>query len=331
MDRYRAALRTEMEAVMPPLTLLGLARYHLGWLDEAGGPAAVEGKLLRPRLLLSVCQAVGADPQRALPAAAAVELVHNFSLVHDDVEDESPLRHHRPTVWQRWGMAQAINTGDALFAAAHLALLRLRDRGVAAGTVLRAARALNTACLRLCQGQYLDMEYESRPRVGLRQYRGMVRGKTGALMEACFYIGGLVGGGNGATLRHLRHIGQRLGLAFQIQDDVLDLWGEEEVTGKPATDMLRKKKTFPLVLALSESLGQARRELTRMLSQPALSTQDVAHMASLLGELGYRERCQQVARAYFQAALAGVDACGFSQKASHDLQRMVHLMAERSS
>lgn len=316
---------------MPSLALLRLARYHLGWLDEAGRPAAAEGKLLRPRLLMAVCQAVGADPERALPAAAAVELVHNFSLVHDDVEDESPIRHHRPTVWQRWGTAQAINTGDALFAAAHLALLRLRDRGVPAGTVLRAARALNTACLHLCQGQYLDLEYESRPRVGLRQYRGMVRGKTGALMEACFYIGGLVGGGSGPTLRRLRHIGQHLGLAYQIQDDVLDLWGEERVTGKAATDMLRKKKTFPLVLALSQARGQSRREIAGMLSQPVLRTQDVDHMASLLEELGYRERSQQVAQGYFRAALAEVDACGFSREASHDLRRMVYLMEERTS
>jgi geranylgeranyl diphosphate synthase type I len=331
MKQYLSALRTEMEAVMPPLTLLRLARYHLGWLDEAGRPAAAGGKLLRPRLLLAACQAVGASPERALPAAAAVELVHNFSLVHDDVEDESPLRHHRPTVWQRWGAAQAINTGDALFAAAHLALLRLRDRGVLSGTVLRAARALNTACLHLCQGQYLDLEYEARPRVGLHQYREMVRGKTGALMEACFYIGGLVGGGNGATLSRLRHIGQRLGLAFQIQDDILDLWGEEKVTGKAATDMLRKKKTFPIVLATSQARGRASREMVGILSQPALRAQDVDHMASLLEELGYRERSQQVARAYFQQVIANVDACGFTHKASHDLRLMVHLMEERTS
>lgn len=329
MEGYRAALRAEMEAVMPSLALLGLARYHLGWVDGAGRPASAEGKLLRPRLLLTACQAAGGDPERALPAAAAVELVHNFSLVHDDVEDEAPLRHHRPTVWHRWGTAQAINTGDALFAAAHLALLRLRRRGVAGGTVLRAGRALDTACLRLCHGQYLDLEYESRARVSVAQYREMVRGKTAALMEACLYIGGLVGGAGGPVLRRLRRMGQRLGLAFQIQDDVLDLWGEEEVTGKAATDMFRKKKTFPLVLALTEARGQHRRKIDGLLAQPALGRDDVWRMASVLDALGYRERSVQAAASYFRAALADMDACDFTARDSASLRKMVRLMQGR--
>lgn len=314
---------------MPSLALLGLARYHLGWVDDGGQPASVEGKLLRPRLLLAACQAPGGDPEKAVPAAAAVELVHNFSLIHDDVEDEAPLRHHRPTVWYRWGTAQAINTGDALFAAAHLALLRLRQRGIGAGTVLRAARALDSACVRLCHGQFLDLEYESRPRVSVAQYQEMVRGKTAALMEACLYIGGLVGGGDAVVLRHLRRMGQHLGLAFQIQDDVLDLWGEEAVTGKTASDMFRKKKTFPLVLALAGARGDARREIDGLLAQPVLGIADVKRMAYLLEGTGYRERSVQVADSYFRAALAEMDACGFSPGNSASLRQMVHLMQGR--
>jgi geranylgeranyl diphosphate synthase type I len=330
MEQYRSALRTEMEAVLPPLPLLGLARYHLGWVDEQWRPALAEGKLLRPRLLLAACQAVGTDPERALPAAAAVELVHNFSLVHDDVEDESHLRHHRSTVWHRWGTAQAINTGDALFAAAHLALLRLLGRGVDAGTTLRASRALGSACLQLCHGQFLDLDYESRPKVGPNQYREMVRGKTAALMEACLYIGGLVGGANRPTLLRLRRTGRHLGLAFQIQDDVLDLWVDEGVTGKMATDMLRKKKTFPLVLALSKTRGKARREIDGLLSQQAMDARDVQHMATLLEQLGLRQRSLQVAQGYFRAASAEMHACGFTHGNSDDLQQMMRLMGERS-
>ena len=318
-----------MEAVLPPLALLNLARYHLGWVDEQGQPAFAEGKLLRPRLLLAACQAVGTDPERALPAAAAVELVHNFSLVHDDVEDESRLRHHRSTVWHRWGAAQAINTGDALFAAAHLALLRLPHHGVDAGTTLRASRALGSACLQLCHGQFLDLDYESRPMVGLNQYREMVRGKTAALMEACLYIGGLVGGASRTTLLRLQRIGRHLGLAFQIQDDVLDLWVDEGVTGKMASDMLRKKKTFPLVLALSKTRGLARRKIEILMQQPTLDTQDVQCIAALMEQMGLRQRSLQVAQGYFRAASAEMHACGFTHDNSDELQQVMRLMGQR--
>ncbi|MEI2691836.1 MAG: polyprenyl synthetase family protein [Anaerolineae bacterium] len=236
----------------------GMLRYHMGWVDPAMQPAVINsGKRIRPVVCLLACAAVGGAVEDALPAAAAVELLHNFSLIHDDVEDNSSTRRHRPTVWALWGVPQAINAGDAMFTLARLALHGVTGRGVVAATALEASAIFDRACLRLTEGQYLDMSFEDRQDVAVEEYVAMIEGKTAALLSASLELGALLGGADEGTRRSLAEFGRGLGLAFQMQDDILGIWGDETITGKSAaSDILARKKSLPVVYALARRRGR---------------------------------------------------------------------------
>jgi geranylgeranyl diphosphate synthase type I len=171
----------------------------------------------------------GGKWENSLPAAAAVELVHNFSLIHDDIEDNSHLRRGRPTVWTKWGIPQAINTGDAMFTLAHLTILGLESTCSKAIT-LKAAAILQETCLELTQGQYLDIAYESQKELSIEGYWLMVSGKTAAMLAASTELGGLAAGCSPEEQQAYHEFGHALGLAFQVQDDYLGIWGEVELT-----------------------------------------------------------------------------------------------------
>ena len=196
--RYLPPLEGELRAVVeqaeeagPPLdAYTTMLTYHMGWSDVDGNPVEGQsGKRVRPLLCLMACEAAGGTWENALPAAAALELVHNFSLIHDDIQDQGDLRRGQPTVWKVWGVPQAINAGDALFTMAHQAALRLSERGVPPTTTLAALSILDQTCLRLTQGQYLDMSFEERDTVDVESYLHMIEGKSAALLSASAWIG----------------------------------------------------------------------------------------------------------------------------------------------
>jgi geranylgeranyl diphosphate synthase type I len=310
------ALEEEIDALLPSLPLRRLLSYPLEG-----------GKRLRPALCLLACRGVGADPYQALPAAAGVELVHNFSLVHDDIQDASPLRRHRPTVWKRWGVAQAIAVGDALFSLSRLALLRLDGRGVPDERVLLAARLLDEACLALCQGQYLDIALERRPRVSRRTYFRMVLGKTSALLEACLALGAVVGGTKGGALDYLKLFGRNLGVAYQLQDDALGLGGEAGVVGKMSPDIRRKKKAFPVVYALEKAAGWEGQELRQLYQKRALAPEDIGKVMALLTRMGALEYTMRLAQGYYDRALRELKKARLPQ--DQGLEEMVSYLRDR--
>jgi geranylgeranyl diphosphate synthase type I len=224
--------------------------YHLGFADAQGAPARISaGKRIRPILLLLGSQAVGGDPVQVLPAAAAVELLHNFSLIHDDIEDGDELRRGRPTLWKAWGIPLAINAGDTMFAMAHLALLRCADRGVDAARVVRATAIFGRTNVHLTAGQHLDIGFERRSDVTAAEYTVMIEGKTAALTRASLEIGAVLGGGDAAQVQALGEFGRCLGVSFQLQDDVLGIWGDPTRTGKAGSDLVHRKKTLPALFA----------------------------------------------------------------------------------
>lgn len=280
---------------------LGMMHYHMGWLDETMRPGkSNRGKRIRPILCLLACSAVGGDWQQAIPAAAAIEILHNFSLVHDDIQDASPTRHGRPTVWTLWGEAQAINTGDAMFALAHLALNRLAERGVAPAVIVQAYRRFDDTCFALTRGQYADMSFEARDQVGVDEYMQMITGKTAALISLCCELGGLVAGATNEQLEHLARFGLDLGLAFQIHDDVLGIWGNESITGKSAaTDITTRKKTLPVLYGLEQS-----EKLRLLYEDEGENLGFVEQAVALLDESGARLFAEQRVKQYSDSALA---------------------------
>lgn len=225
--------------------------YHMGWEGEGAGPSAT-GKRIRPLLVLLTCAAATGEWERALPAAAAVELVHNFSLIHDDIEDNSPLRRGRPTLWKLWGIPQAINAGDALFSLAHLEALRLADT-LSVETTIMATRIIQQTCLHLTQGQHLDIAYETRRDLTANDYWPMIGGKTAALLAACTDLGALTANADRAARENYREFGRLLGLAFQVQDDLLGIWGDAALTGKSSeSDLVAGKKSLPVLYGLDQ-------------------------------------------------------------------------------
>ncbi|MBI2853762.1 MAG: polyprenyl synthetase family protein [Chloroflexi bacterium] len=316
-ESYRTLIETELQSNLDcgRLGFYDMHRYHLGWVDDKG--RAIErqgGKFIRSTLCLSSCKAAGGNISSALPAAAAVELVHNFSLIHDDIQDRSDLRRHRPAVWKVWGTAQGINAGDSMYAMAHVALTRLADRGVSDTKIVRAAATLGRTCLLLCEGQYQDILYEARHEISVEEYLDMVARKTGALMGASAELGALVGSYDDRVIEELGDFGIQVGIAFQAQDDVMGIWGREEETGKQQyDDIVGKKKTLPVIYALKKAGRPARQKLLSVYAEETVSLEDAAGIVDILHDCGAYDYSRNIANQHLQRALANLEHVPNSQ------------------
>ena len=295
--------------------------YHLG-LDEAGG---ARGKRIRPLLGLLAYQSLTGEYHAALPGAAAVELGHNFSLVHDDIEDGDRERRHRPTLWAIWGIPLAINAGDALFALSRLALYRLLD-GFSERRVLALMRVYDETCLALCEGQFLDITFERQTDVGVDAYLEMIGKKTAALLGASVQSGAILATDDPETVEAYRRFGYDLGLAFQMADDVKGTFWSAAQSGKPkAGDVRRRKKTLPVVWALEHAAAE---DVTRLreLYLPAEGPLDDARVTEVLAILdrsGARDHALAEARRHRDLALAGVDGLPIDEERRSHLRAVV--------
>lgn len=304
--------------------------YHMGWEGEGAGPEA-QGKRIRPLLVLLSAEAAGGTWQTALPAAAAVELLHNFSLIHDDIEDNSPLRHGRPTLWKKWGAAQAINTGDVMYTLSFMALQELSET-LPSAQVLLASRILFETCLRLTQGQYLDISYEGSLTLPIESYWPMIGGKTSALLACCCELGALSAGADAEKRARFHRFGDSLGLAFQVLDDWLGIWGEPLKTGKSAdSDLVSSKKTLPVLYALEKNGAFARRWM-----QGAIRPDEVQPLARLLEEEGAAQqtldtaqRLTEQARLALEEATAGAPVDSESGCAAQAMRELTELLLQR--
>ena len=329
VQTFLPAIEEELHKVVerakgPDLNLLHhMLAYHLGWEGEKAGPEA-RGKRIRPILLLLTTAAAGGDWREALPTAAAVELIHNFSLIHDDIEDNSPVRRGRPTLWKLWGVPQAINAGDALFSLAHLALLET-SKNTSSDITLRASRLLLDTCLHLTQGQYLDISYELRGDLTLHAYWPMVKGKTAALLATCTELGALVAGANPMVCTAYREFGHALGLAFQVLDDLLGIWGDAALTGKSAeSDLLSGKKSLPVLYGLSQAGDFAARW-----SRGPITADEVPFFASLLEREGAHTYTRECANDLTGQALEALERAQPQGDAGQALQILAHQLLNR--
>lgn len=296
-----------------------MMRYHLG-LDAEGG-----GKRLRPLLCLLVHEGLAGDVGAALPAAAALELLHNFTLIHDDIQDQDERRHHRATVWARWGVPQAINAGDGMYALSRVAVQGLRERGVPAERIVEATVALDRACVLVCEGQYLDISFEARTDVPADEYRHMVARKTGALFRASAEVPGILAGADAAALAALRSFGEHFGAAFQAYDDLKGVWAPAAQTGKAEmNDIAKRKMTLPLVLALERASAAERDDVAEAYARPApLSGDEVRRVREIVDRLGVRAEVERYVAEEREAALRELAATPLVAAGRERIERLV--------
>jgi geranylgeranyl diphosphate synthase, type I len=332
-------LDEEMEGALQSgsadLALYQWARYHLGWCDARRNPLSdpdrrrFGGKRLRGVLTILAAEACGGDGRSAAAAGAAVELIHNFSLVHDDVEDNDAERRHRPTVWKLWGVPQAINLGSNMQALVNAAVLRLAARGEPPATVVRLLEVVTGAILQMTEGQYLDMAAEDRAGMDLDDYFRMTGGKTAALVEAALRGGALLGTREEEGVEALAEFGREFGLAFQCRDDYLGIWGEPARTGKPVgSDLARGKRSLPVVHALTaapaETPAGARLRL-------ALAERDVAVALEVMARLETAAFVAEQVERHTTAALQALDRARPTEPAAGALREIAAYALGRES
>ncbi|HET9498580.1 MAG TPA: polyprenyl synthetase family protein [Candidatus Limnocylindria bacterium] len=328
-----ADVEAEMQSILdehrgPARPMYDMLAYHLG-LDGTDGSS---GKRIRPLLGLLVIRALGRDYRRALAGAAAVELGHNFSLVHDDIQDGDRERRHRATLWARYGIPQAINAGDALFALSRLALYRLSDEddpdAPEPRQVIELMRIYDQTCLSLCEGQYLDISFEARLDVSVDEYLQMIELKTAALMAAGVEAAAMLSSRDADVVARFRRFGDRLGLAFQMADDVKGAFWDESASGKAeAGDLRRRKKTMPVIWALNHAAEADQARLRELFTQHEdglhLTDAEVAEAAAILDRSGARETTLGEARRYRDEALAELAGLPLDPLARAELELFV--------
>ncbi|MBV7699785.1 polyprenyl synthetase family protein [Streptomyces sp. TRM70350] len=316
----RPALREAVGRMHPWMS--EMAAYSFGWCEVGGGPAvAPGGKGVRQALAVLGAEAAGASGRSGVPAAVAVELVHAFSLLHDDIMDGDTTRRRRPAVWKAYGTGPAVLAGDALFALAV---------GTLAAAGPDAVRLLSVALADLVRGQADDLLFAARPwsgpdRVRPAEYRAMAEHKTGSLLGAALALGALLGGAPPAMVAALDRAGRHLGVAFQVVDDVLGIWGDPVVTGKPVlADLRERKKTFPVLLAL-DSPDPAARHLAALLE----SAGDPAEAAALIAAAGGRAAALAEARWQIDAGQAALADVSLDARAGAELRSLLDFLVRR--
>lgn len=299
-----------------------LLRYHLRWIDQRGMPE--DNPLpfhFQPMLALVSCDILSGDYRLALPAAAAVELVYNFILVHGEVQAGMSDSADRPSIWWVWGPAQAINAGDGLHAMARVTMMRLAAKGVPADRVLRAVQALDRACLTLCEGQYMDLTFQEQPLVASSAYYDMIGRKTGALTGCSAELGALAAEASDEVCSRFREVGVKLGMAWQITQDIADLWGHRG-DGMTVSNVLNKKKGLPVIYTLENASVATKRELGTIYLKRVLEPEDVARIVAVLDQANARQYAEGKARELVEQAIGLLANIGLPAGRVEALQRL---------
>lgn len=329
-DPVQAALRARLSGAPAPVgTML---RYHMGWESPDGIPEEyATGKGLRPALCLFTCEAVGGGIEDALPAAVALELIHNFSLIHDDIQDQDLERHGRGTVWSIWGKPSGVVAGNAMRTVADATLYQLRRSGASAVAAQGVMQSLTGRCLELVEGQRMDLNFEDRLDVTPDEYLDMISRKTGALVEAAMHMGAVLGSASPEQVERLGRCGRLLGLTFQARDDILGIWGDPGLMGKATgADIRRRKKSLPVVFGFTESTGVERERLERIYSDDEeMSEAAVAEVMGILANQNAQAYAQTVAEEKSVLAIGLAREAGLSGEVLEELQALAHFFAHR--
>ncbi len=311
----------------PVFGLSAMNAYHMGFADRDGKPiSASKGKYLRPIFCLAMCGGMHGDIDQALPAAASLEIVHRTSLIFDDIQDVGKERNGQPTVWTIWGKNQAINAGLALSCYARLAVQRGYDRGIAPENILTILNVLEHAVDDLCWGQYYDLSSVGTLNAGVEDYFRMVRGKTAALFGAACEIGAICAGALGARREAAKLLGINLGIAFQIHDDYLGIWGDEDQVGKTANDLIEKKMALPLVLTLSKYPE----EVNRWLHFAKITPKTAHMMKDWMTNHGIADDVKYIEAKCIRAAEEGLKALGLRDEWDAQFKLVMAFLSQRN-
>ena len=339
--RYKSWVEQGLVRAVPQAeaeSLYILLQYHLGWVDQTGDPALQaisQGKALRPTLCLFACEALSESVDRATSAAAALELIHNFSLIHDDIQDQDRERRHQPTVWWLWGVPKALVAGNALQSVGDLALLNTgspdSNKVCASPEVtLRVSQLLTASYLEMIEGQCMDLAFESRICITTDEYLKMIACKTGALFRSGLEIGASLATGDISEVEAFSRFGSSIGRAFQIRDDYLGIWGDVATSGKAAgNDIRRRKKSYPVVFALQQAKGTALADLTKIYQQEDLDDQDVDRVLDILEELGAKQQSEKITEFSAEEALQSLREVSLPSWAKKEAEDLVDFLAHR--
>ena len=334
-DRYRTLLEGALTDAVPPLAdhpVNTLLRYHLGWSDKQGNPSptpASQGKALRPTLCMFACDALHGEPSLAAPAAASLELIHNFSLVHDDIQDRGYERRHQPTVWALWGTDRALVAGDAMQSLGDFTSANFAD-SVPAATAVRVSGLLTESYLEMIEGQCRDLQFEQRETIAADEYLDMIALKTGALIRSSLVIGATVATDDADIIEGIARFGRAIGRLFQIRDDYLGIWGDDAITGKSTdSDIVQRKKSYPIVYAFQQAAGTNRNELLHLYGQEALDESDVDRVMQILEDLGAAQQTDALTETTAQEGRSALAALELPPWATDDAENLIDFMAYR--
>jgi len=359
MEEYRQKVEDELKLLVqkgstPLLALDTMNCYHLGFCDRDGNPVSgSKGKYLRPLFCLAMCAGLGGDPEKAIPAAAAIELVHRTTLIFDDIQDKGEERNNQPAMWAIWGVDQALNAGLALSCCARLSVHRLSLRNVPVSKVLGIQSVLENAVIDLCQGQYMDISFVDSLTVSVKDYLRMVSGKTAVIFAASCAIGAMLaspdkeevpaplGVPEGQKFRYMRadpvlgkawEFGLNMGVAFQIHDDYLGIWGDEDSVGKTANDIVEGKRTLPVILALKMAPGYPDVDtytIERVLKQDHVRLEEAAIFKAWMEKRGIPEQVKRIENRYIKTARKNLEALTLHKEWSHFFEDLLNFLSER--
>ncbi len=321
ITRHEATIEAALRAAVQTRTdpIYRMMEYQLGWVDEQGMALSSPPERPRAALCLGVCEALGGDPAHAMPAAAAVELLHEFTRVHEDIQSGAPEQGNRPSGWWIWGPAQAINVGDALHMVARLTLLHAE--GADPEHVLDSAMVMDAAALELFEGQQQDLSLQLQPAATRQAYLAMAARQTGALLGCAAQLGALAAGADREAQDACREAGRSLGVAIRLQDDITQLWNSTDAVPNPAV-----RKSFPVVLGIETAPVSVKREIGTLLMSRTHGPADAARLAELLDEAGARQGAVDAALASRTAFNEGLGRAGVAQERRSDLRELAEWM-----